>query len=228
MPEAKLASQGIVSGFCECGCGERTKISDRTSSAKGWVQGQPRRFVTGHHRRKSPVPYVIDPDTGCWVWQRALSDWGYGQITRKKINRRAHRVYYEQHVGPIPAGAHIHHVCENRRCVNPDHLSPLLPGEHSRLHRPGPEGPRTKPCAGCGKTIQRRPNESRYAFFHRQFCSAQCGRRTRHAKLDPQRVREIRSRVAAGRTQTEVAREFGVSQSRVSDIVRRRTWADVL
>lgn len=39
-------------------------------------------------------------------------------------------------------------------------------------------------------------------------------------------VREIRAMVAEGKmTLTAIAREFGVSQSHVSNIVARRTWA---
>lgn len=36
-------------GLCECGCGERTRIASRTYTARGWVKGQPIRYVAGHH-----------------------------------------------------------------------------------------------------------------------------------------------------------------------------------
>lgn len=37
----------------------------------------------------------------------------------------AHRVFYEHHVGPIPLGLTIDHLCKVTRCVNPDHLEPV-------------------------------------------------------------------------------------------------------
>jgi hypothetical protein len=35
-------------GFCECGCGEETSVSDVTDRSKGWVKGKPHRFRRGH------------------------------------------------------------------------------------------------------------------------------------------------------------------------------------
>jgi len=34
---------------------------------------------------------------------------------------------YEHHVGPIPAGFHIDHLCRNRACANPAHLEAVPP-----------------------------------------------------------------------------------------------------
>lgn len=66
--------------------------------------------------------YIVD-DSGCWLWQRAINSAGYGAVSRNgKKGRGAHRVYYEEHRGPIPAGMVIDHLCNVRRCVNPDHM----------------------------------------------------------------------------------------------------------
>lgn len=65
---------------------------------------------------------------GCWLWMSGCSGGGYGQVNDgKKGGRRAHRVAYELVVGPIPDGLYLDHLCENPRCVNPDHLEPVTP-----------------------------------------------------------------------------------------------------
>jgi hypothetical protein len=37
----------------------------------------------------------------------------------------AHRVVYEEAVGPIPEGLTIDHLCKTKDCVNPEHLEPV-------------------------------------------------------------------------------------------------------
>lgn len=41
---------------CECGCGQPTRISPVTERAKGWVKGEPRRFLAGHWVRGRTGP----------------------------------------------------------------------------------------------------------------------------------------------------------------------------
>ncbi len=63
-------------------------------------------------------------DTGCWQWLGGTKN-TYGRFRMPDSDRLAHRFVYEQVVGPIPAGLTIHHHCENRLCVNPDHLESM-------------------------------------------------------------------------------------------------------
>lgn len=51
-------------GLCECGCGERTRVSVKTDRALGWLRGEPLRFVNGHQRRgvRSERRSRVDPN----------------------------------------------------------------------------------------------------------------------------------------------------------------------
>lgn len=67
---------------------------------------------------------------GCWLWTAHLTPQGYGRFSSGdgSGSRRggrmilAHRWSYVHHVGPIPEGMFLDHICRVRHCVNPDHL----------------------------------------------------------------------------------------------------------
>ncbi len=118
-------------GYCQCGCGEMTKIAPETSRKDGYLKGEPRRYVAGHNGLTSRVAYVeqdMGHDTPCWIWQRGKSG-GYGTIG----GRHAHAVYFEEHNGALLPGYHVHHLCPAKLCVNPEHLQALSHESHSRV-----------------------------------------------------------------------------------------------
>lgn len=57
--------------LCLCGCGQETKLASRSQKSKGWVKGEPLKYIYGHNnkgkirmRKEKPLPPPADvPDT---------------------------------------------------------------------------------------------------------------------------------------------------------------------
>ena len=60
---------------------------------------------------------------------------GYAIIgrTNPRSVEYVHRVSYELFIGPIPADREVHHTCNVRSCVNPDHLRLVTRRTHVHL-----------------------------------------------------------------------------------------------
>lgn len=77
---------------------------------------------------------LITP-TGCWEWQGKRTPRGYGQLAVRERSLYVHRQSYEHHVGPIPTGLVVDHLCYNPPCFNPDHLEAVTQKENLRRSR---------------------------------------------------------------------------------------------
>jgi len=110
---------------CDCGNDKITKISSLNSggcSSCGCLQKE----VSG--LKQTPIlerfyKYVlIIPMTDCHFWIGSVDRNGYGIVSYNRKSTRTHRVSYTIYRGEIPNGLHVLHNCDNRLCVNPDHL----------------------------------------------------------------------------------------------------------
>lgn len=60
----------------------------------------------------------------CWEYGGTCNPDGYGKLHvggRRYVG--AHRIAYQQFIGPIPTGLVVRHTCDNPPCCNPSHLT---------------------------------------------------------------------------------------------------------
>jgi hypothetical protein len=75
------------------------------------------------------LKYISKTDS-CWFWNGGITGRGYGAFWLKGRIVSAHRFSYELYRKKIPKGKVIDHVCNNSRCVNPDHLQAITQKEN--------------------------------------------------------------------------------------------------
>lgn len=140
----------------------------------------------------------IDKETGCWNWTRSLLNKnGYGQVIYLKKVGSAHRASYRLFVGFIPDGLCVCHKCDNRICINPEHLFIGTVADNNRDMT----------------------EKGRRAYMK--------GEKHSQARLKALDVIEIRRLANRGINHSIIAVNFEVTKSQVGNIVARRNWKHI-
>ena len=155
--------------------------------------------------------YIPEPNSGCWLWIGGCTPSGYGNIWVNEIKRKdhAHRVSYRMHVGPIPSGMFVCHICDVPCCVNPAHL--FLGTQTDNM-----ADMRAKGRSATGDRNGSRTHPESYPK----------GENKSQAKLTNQQVLEIRA--AVGATRRQLSEKYGIGQTYVSKVRHMRRRAEGL
>jgi len=146
----------------------------------------------------------IQKKNGCWEWQGLLNPSGYGETTCHENNKKehAHRVSYRIFKGEIPEEIYVCHKCDNRKCINPDHL-----------------------FLGTAKdNMQDAKNKGR--LDHVKLFAPK-GEKNGSSKLNDEKVREIRKEIELGVRCTVIARKYGVGSTVIYYIRDGKAWSHV-
>lgn len=142
----------------------------------------------------------VNKSDDCWIWMSHIGTNGYGAFWFNGKSQSAHRVAYELAFGKRPGEFLVCHSCDNPTCVNPAHLwlGTEIDNKNDMVSK-GRQGKRTGPLG-----------------------------RDCPVKLTRQSVLEIRSIYATGKhSQTQIGKQFGVTQQTIGQIIRREIWKHI-
>lgn len=157
-------------------------------------------------------------DGSCWIWIGSLDICGYGKFFYNRKCCRASRVSYEIYKGKIPKGKLVCHTCDNRKCVNPDHL---WLGTHLE---------NMEDCKKKGRVTNsfgRKASEETRKKLRQRPHSDRRGEKHHLTHLTNENIFEIRKLIESGMKLKEIGLLFGVKRATIKNIKHRRSWSHI-
>jgi hypothetical protein len=151
--------------------------------------------------------------SGCWHWRGGcFKQTGYGQFAvTARIPEAAHRMAYALWSGHIPDGIFVCHHCDNRKCVNPNHLFLVSPKDNvdDMFNKRRQQDYKRNRASGKRHGL----------FLHPE--SRLKGEQNPQSVLTEQLVMSIRK---DDRAVADIAADIGVSYHTIWNVKRIRSW----
>lgn len=146
------------------------------------------------HARSNKMP------SGCWEWNGSILANGYGCLGIDGKTEYSHRASFIAFKGPIPKSMDVCHTCDNRKCVNPDHLFS------------GTRKDNMQDCKAKGRTNKK---------------GIGSGSKIGTSKLIEADIPAIFALVKSGKNFTEVGKIYLITRHSISNIINRKTWRHI-
>lgn len=137
----------------------------------------------------------------CWPWLASKNKYGYGRFRMGSKKTTAHRASYLLFNGPIEGDSYILHSCDNRWCVNPDHL------------RTGTAADNSSDMSVRGRSCKGKPVVGRRSYK---------GEDSPVSKISHEDALKI---LVDPRRHADIAEQYGVTKGAISHLKRGFTWS---
>jgi hypothetical protein len=174
----------MAPGYCQCGCGQRAPLAPQTMRSRGWVAGQPLRFVHGHNARRPRAKSMTHSA-------------GYMLVYAPSHLRADPAGYVLEHIvvaelvlgKPLRAPHEVHHVNEGKRDNRPENLVICEDrAYHKLLHR------RTEAYRACGYANWRKCTYCQQWDAVERLALHRSGKHAWHPRCDREYQRDKRRR----------------------------------